>query len=88
MSRRFQRPWKIANVVIGLKSDSSNDSTYTALEDKLREFTTQRDALAEQVRSMLEEAAFGRQAIEETQARALISAAESLLDQVHGAVQP
>ena len=71
-----------------LKSDSSNDNTYTALEDKLSEFTTQRDALAEQMRSMLEEAAFGRQAIEETQARARISAAESLLDQVHGAAQP
>jgi hypothetical protein len=72
-----------------IKSGSANDdSTYTTLEDKLSEFATQRDALAEQMRSMLEEAAFGGQVIEETQARALISAAESLLDQVHGAVQP
>jgi hypothetical protein len=45
-----------------LKSGSSNDdSTYTALENKLNAFTQRRDALAEQMRSMLEAAVFGTQ---------------------------
>jgi hypothetical protein len=72
-----------------IKSGSSNDdSTYTALESKLKAFTHQRDELAEQMRSMLEEAAFGAQEIEKAQALALIFKAEKLLHQVHRAAQP
>src|SRR5262249_24568596 len=72
-----------------IKSGSSDDdSTYTALEDKLKAFTQQRDELAEQMRSMLEEAAFGAQEIEQAQALELIFKAETLLHQVHRAAQP
>jgi hypothetical protein len=72
-----------------VKSGSSNDdSTYTTLENQLSAFTAQRDVLAGQMRAMLEEAAFGGQAIEEAQARVLIFEAESLLDHVHSAAQP
>ena len=67
---------------------AEEDSTYTALENKLMAFTQRRDALAGQMRSMLEEAAFGAQAIEEVQAQALIFEAEKLLHQVHRAAQP
>src|SRR5262249_45427691 len=72
-----------------IKSGSANDdSTYTALENKLKALTQQRDELAEQMRSMLEEAAFGAQEIEKAQALALIVKAETLLHQVHRAAQP
>src|SRR5262249_5728756 len=79
----------LVNSTRALKSGSLNDdSTYTALESQLSDCTEQRDALASQMRSMLEEAAFGGQAIEEIQSLALIAAAESLLEQMHGAAQP
>jgi hypothetical protein len=72
-----------------IKSGSaSDDSIYTTLAQQLSDLTAQRDTLAEQMRSMLAAAAFDAQAIDETQALALIAAAESLLDQVHGAAQP
>ncbi|HSX77264.1 MAG TPA: hypothetical protein VLQ80_01640, partial [Candidatus Saccharimonadia bacterium] len=72
-----------------IKSGSANDdSTYTALANKLRAFTHQRDALAEQMRSILEEAAFGGQVIHKVQALVLIFEAEKLLHQVHRAAQP
>ena len=72
-----------------IKSGSSNDdSTYTALENKLSAFTHQRDELAEQMRSMLKEAAFGAQEIEKAQALVLIFKAEKLLHRVHRAAQP
>ena len=67
---------------------AEEDSTYTALENELMAFTQRRDALAGQMRSMLEEAAFGAQAIEKVQAQALIFEAEKLLHQVHRAAQP
>jgi hypothetical protein len=71
-----------------LKSgDAHDDSTYTTLTQQLSDLIGQRDALAEQMRSMLESAAFDAQAIDETQALALIAAAESILDQVHGAAR-
>ena len=68
--------------------DANDDSTYTALANKLRAFTHQRDALAEQMRSILEEAAFGGQVIHKVQALMLIFEAEKLLHQVHRAAQP
>ena len=72
-----------------IKSGSANDdSTYTALANKLRAFTHQRDALAEQMRPILEEAAFGGQVIHKVQALVLIFEAEKLLHQVHRAAQP
>jgi len=67
-----------------IKSGNSNDdSTYSALTNKLSAYTHQRDALAGQMRSMLEEAAFGGQTIEAVHALVLIFKAETLLHQVH-----
>jgi hypothetical protein len=67
---------------------TSDDSTYAALENQLISFTEQRDALAKEMRSMLEAATFEGQAIQEEQALVLISKAETLLHQVHSAAQP
>src|SRR5499425_136881 len=67
---------------------ASDDSTYTALSASIDSFTQRRDALAGQMQSMLEEAAFGAQAIEKVQAQALIFEAEKLLHQIHRAAQP
>jgi hypothetical protein len=67
---------------------SSDDSIYTALEHQLSLLTEERDALAGEMRAMLEAAAFDGQAIQEVQALMLIFKAEILLHQVHRAAQP
>ncbi|HEU5367287.1 MAG TPA: hypothetical protein VFU69_02440, partial [Ktedonobacterales bacterium] len=66
-----------------LESNAAGDSTYNALENQLISFTSQRDALASQMISMLENAAFNGQAINEIAAKQLISQAQQLLDDVH-----
>jgi hypothetical protein len=62
---------------------ASDDSTYTTLENQIAQFTTQRNALAAQMLSMLENAAFNGQAINEQAAKHLIDQAGDLLNQVH-----
>jgi hypothetical protein len=62
---------------------SSNDpNTYLTLEQEIRGWTATRDAIAGQMKAMLEGAAFGGKAINEKQAKSLISQAQSLIDQV------
>jgi hypothetical protein len=55
-----------------LASNTTGDATYTALEAKIAKWRTERDSLANQMKSMLEGAAFGGQAIHEGQALQLI----------------
>ncbi|HEU5199235.1 MAG TPA: hypothetical protein VFU32_06340 [Ktedonobacterales bacterium] len=62
---------------------ASDDSTYTNLENQLAQFTTQRNDLAGQMISMLENAAFNGHAINEQAAKHLIDQAGDLLNQVH-----
>jgi hypothetical protein len=64
-----------------LESTSGGDAVHTNLENKIASWTTQRDALAEQIKSMLEEAEFHGLAINEQQAKQIISAGQALLDQ-------
>jgi hypothetical protein len=64
-----------------LESTSQNDATYTQLEAQIAAWTAQRDNLASQMKAMLEGAEFGGQAIDEKQAKSLISQARSLIDQ-------
>lgn len=64
-----------------IESDSAGDATYTDLESQIASWTTQRDGLAAQIKSMLEGAEFEGEAINEQQAKSLISQAQSLLDQ-------
>jgi hypothetical protein len=65
-----------------LKSTTAGDGAYNDLENQLISFTSQRDALASQMISMLENAAFNGQAINEIAAKQLISQAQQLLDDV------
>ena len=55
-----------------------NDSTYTQLEAQIASWTVQRDNIASQMKALLEGAEFGGQAIDEKQAKSLISQAQSL----------
>jgi hypothetical protein len=64
-----------------LQSTSTNDSTYTQLEAQIAAWTAQRDNIASQMQAMLEGAEFSGQAIDEQQAKSLISQAQSLIDQ-------
>jgi hypothetical protein len=65
-----------------IKSGSaSDDSTYTSVENSISDLTTQRDALASQIRGALDAAAFGGQAINEQQAKGWIDQAQSLISQ-------
>jgi hypothetical protein len=68
-----------------LASTSTGDATYTTLENELIGFGQQRDGLAAQISTVLNGAEFNGQALDEQQAKDLISQAQSLLDQVHAA---
>jgi hypothetical protein len=72
---------------VALESDASGDSTYTTLENDLVSFGNQRDGLASQMISMLENAAFDGQSIDQQQALSLISQGQALLAQVHAEAQ-
>jgi hypothetical protein len=64
-----------------IQSTSDSDVVYNNLESKIASWTTQRDALAAQIKTMLEGAEFGGLAINEQQAKQLISASQTLLNQ-------
>lgn len=61
---------------------ATDDSTYTALESEIAGWTSQRDALAGQIKAILEGAEFGGAAITQQKAKALASQAQSLIDAV------
>ena len=65
-----------------LESNATGDSTYTDLENQLISITNQRDALAAQMSTLLENAAFNGQSINEQQAKQLIAQGQTLLDEV------
>jgi outer membrane murein-binding lipoprotein Lpp len=60
---------------------SADDSRYTAIEAQLSSLTSQRDALASQIRGALDEAAFDNASLNEQQAKGWISQASDLIDQ-------
>ena len=64
-----------------LESNSSGDATYTNLESLIASWTTERDGLTAQIKSMLEGAEFNGQAIDEQQAKKIISGGQALLNQ-------
>jgi len=63
-----------------ITSTSDGDSVYNNLESKIAAWTSQRDSLATQIKSLLEGAEFGGLFINEQQAKEIISDAQSLLD--------
>ena len=63
---------------------SSDDATYTSIEDQIASLTAQRDALVSQhILPALNGAAFDGQALNEQQAKSWIDQANNLLDQAH-----
>jgi hypothetical protein len=64
--------------------NSSDDSTYTNLENQLISITHQRDALAAQMIALLEGSEFSGQVINDQQAQQLIAQGQALLNQVNG----
>jgi len=64
---------------------STDANTYLTLEQEIQGWTTTRDAIAGQMKAMLEGAAFGGQALDEKQAKSLISQAQTLSRQVSSA---
>jgi DNA repair ATPase RecN len=65
-----------------LASDTANDAMYSALQNKIAAFTSQRDSLAAEVATMLNNAAFNDQPFDEVVARQLIAQAQALLHDV------
>jgi len=63
---------------------SSNDSTYSTIENELSSVTSQRDALAAKIIALLEGAEFNNQPFSDAQAQSLIAQAQMLLNQVNG----
>jgi len=62
-----------------LSSNSPNDLTYLDAENQIEDWTVQRNSIATQMRQMLHDAEFGGQAINVSDARELIKAANSLI---------
>jgi hypothetical protein len=58
---------------------SADDATYTALETEIANLTTERDAVAADIRSALHAAEFSGDALDERQAKAWIAESESLI---------
>ena len=64
---------------LGIKSNDAGDATYINVENQLASFTTQRNALAAQILSLLEGAEFKNQPITQQQAKPLIQQAQALV---------
>ncbi|HLO28868.1 MAG TPA: hypothetical protein VK249_07030 [Anaerolineales bacterium] len=62
---------------------AADDSRYTAIEGQIDNLTTQRDALAAQMKALLTGAEFQGQTINNKQAQDLIKQAQGLMDQMH-----
>jgi hypothetical protein len=61
---------------------SQDDSTYTSLENQISAWTSRRDALAGQIKALLEGPVFHGTAINELQARSLAGQARALVNEV------
>ena len=68
-----------------IASNAPGDSTYSQLESKIADWTTQRDAIASQIRDQLNQAEFGGKKIDEQLSHQLLRQAQQLLDEVHAA---
>jgi len=70
-----------------LKSADANDATYTRLTAQIASWTSQRDGLASEMKSMLNAAAFENVAIDHRSASFLIDQANDLLKDVERAAK-
>ena len=62
---------------------STDESVYNSIESSIQDLTTKRDALAFQIKSALDGAAFDGQQIKEQQAKDWIDQAQALIGQAH-----
>src|SRR6266550_3760903 len=62
--------------------DSTNDATYATLTNKILNWTDTRDAIAQEMKVMLDGAAFNDQVFDEGRGRQLINQAQALLEEV------
>lgn len=66
-----------------MTSDDRGDASYNLLEDRIGTWTRERDALASQMKAVLDGASFKGRPVNERQARSLIDQGEALLARVH-----
>jgi hypothetical protein len=66
-----------------LASNDSGDATYLTIEGQIQSLTAQRDALAKQIVTVLNDAEFNGQSFNAAQAQSLISQAQALLNQAN-----
>jgi hypothetical protein len=67
-----------------IKSGSTTgDKTYTKIEGRLDSLTNQRDAVASQIKSLLDAASFDGRSVNERQARKLIEQAGKIIERAH-----
>jgi len=59
---------------------TGDDATYSSLQDQIAALTSERDAVAAEIRTALNAAAFSDQALDEQQAKAWIAEGQSLID--------
>jgi hypothetical protein len=71
-----------------IRSNAKDDKTYTKIEDRIALLTSQRDALAAQIRAALDGAAFKGQSLNVDQAETWIDQAEDLLGRAHDLANP
>jgi hypothetical protein len=71
-----------------LASNDAGDATYSSIEGQIQSLTSQRDALASQIKAALDGAAFGGQKLDKQQAQGWIDQANALLAQAHALASP
>jgi hypothetical protein len=64
-----------------LASNDAGDTTYNSIEGQIESLTSQRDTLADQIKSLLDGAAFEQKGLTEQQVKPLINQAEDLISQ-------
>jgi hypothetical protein len=77
--------WLLLASTEGIRAD---DTTYLAIENKIKDLTSARDALATSIRAALNRAAFGGTAVNDDQAQAWIRQGGRLIDQAHTLAGP
>jgi hypothetical protein len=81
-------PFGINTLTASTRALTGDDATYLAIEAQIAALTSQRDALAGQMRTALNAAAFGNQSLDEQQAQGWIDQANGLLEQAAELASP
>jgi hypothetical protein len=71
----------VQTLIMSTTALTGDDATYNAIENQIINITNQRNAIASQMLSMLEDATFNGKELNEKNAQGLIKAAEALLSQ-------